>query len=403
MSVFDKNCQLLHANSSHFKTWCNLNILNDADALKFGKSLRGNTHLEILHLHIHADVSVDGATNIAFGLWQCNLLQFHLYNNPGPQSDATACTIIDALRQIPSLQHIVWQMGDDVHWSEPPLRYIALTSITSVLTKTKNLTTLKVSGVIVSRTGMNHLCQNSPPITTLELVNCKINNATANVFCTNWPPDSNLRCLGWQGNLLRASGARTLMQSLQHHPSLQILKLSGNQQINYPGLESIGVALPHVHLQELHLQHCVRNRTTIYYRTQQQERQQQHQNTSVYQVIYLQDEERAAEGNLHRERLETELKRSRNRAACALVDGLKNNIHLHVLHVTRNGFDAHTEDEIAFHTSYNKFRLARHHNNSLPSGMWQYILAGYQNTRIAPSLTFFLLQENPCLFQQSMH
>jgi len=384
-SVFAGHCRMLRRDTNEL-VCLDVKITNDTDAVHLGKSLVGNTRLEKLSMWIRGRLSLTGACQITNGLKQCKLIELRTDQEGVTEA---ANEIICALQKMNTIRKLEWNaiIEDDIL---PSLK-------SDLFGRILNLESLTLSGMKLTKDVMNDMCLSglgeNISIKNLKLANCGISNASAVAFCNNWRVDSTIGVLEWQGNVLRGTaGVTALCRAVPFHASLNCLKLSGNGQIGYTGLEIIGNAMGDIRLKELHLNDCVQKRNQVY--------GQHPENTSGhYQVMQFRNSQEAAEWNLEDSRLEKKKRLLRNRAASALIEGSRKNVYLRNIYVRGNDLGEEAEDEIEVCGLCNKYRLAHHHDNSLPAALWQFIFANCQKDRTAKRFIYLLLRENPSLLQ----
>ena len=291
---------MLRRDNSQLKV-LDVRIGNDMDAVHFGKSLIGNASLSNLSLWIGGGLSIEGVREIMNGLKQCKVSELYIHQEG--MVDA-GNDIMNGLHKVLTLQKLNWKATSNDQVGVP------LTEESDYSGPGAVFESLELSGFSLCKSGMNHLNQlgfvANKSITNLRLPNCGINNAAVKLFCENWPSDSNLRILDWQRNLLRGTGVKVLFHAIPCHASLNIVKLNGNRQIGYSGLEIIGYAMKHLHLTELHVQDCVQTRTPVIYTTRSESNEPAQWSRRGFHIVYEQNEQEALEENLYHKRLEDE-------------------------------------------------------------------------------------------------
>jgi hypothetical protein len=257
------------------------------------------------------------------------------------------------------------------------LRGPNLHSLSDDLTLHASLTDLELGraglgdeGMMVLSTGLG----NNRSLRRLSIYHNDIGDEGLVEFLRHWSTDSQIQTLDFSENLIRPEGARLLLREIANHDTMRSLDLSGNFGLQYAGFKVIGEELSTLRLEHLDIS-CIAREV----------------------LFFSLPEDYVAAGR-------------------ALVQGIKENVHLRELTLNAGVYkafgacpNAYGPMEnfvyfIYFYIALNRWgrRLLTEHHG-LASTVWCNILAKAQTDEIALkndyliSLIYFFLREQPNL------
>ncbi len=233
--------------------------------------------------------------------------------------------------------------------------------------------------------------QHNKSLHTLELNQCNIKDDGVELLVQYWPPDSAIHTLNLFRNAIGPRGAQCLLQAITHHPAMRRLDLSENDKIGYLGLELIGHVLMNpqrrpegLRLTSLHLLGCA---------TWQKQ----------YDVVDSHPPSDVVVDSSSLQEDALALRKLRDDAGNAFLQGIQCNPYLQELTLFRNSFSKEIKHAIGFYASVNrKGRLLLSCSNTVAPSitLWCYILAKCQQHKVYDhSLVYFFLREQPTLVQ----
>jgi hypothetical protein len=387
-------CELLRRNDASVEC-LEIDLKEDDCAIMFADSLRGNTRLRKLTLTLGGETLTSlGATRIVTALSTSYVSWLVFVKNPSCPYIECLVFVLGHLPSLVSLQRLTINGLGYFCFNNICLysflrilpSFFQLSTTTDQvfgnfnsfhrgLSQTSSLRVLELQGgyplsidrmqLIRPTFEMNHT------IKSLILRNCRIRpNAALEFFGNPLPLHGTLQSLDLSGSMILTQSACTVLQSViatdtansnlvkeqfaLSNPAVLSIFLNNNQSFGYSGLELLGNLLPMLPLRELHLQGCV------------------HPNDSTNTATL------------------------KKRAAHALIEGMKKNIHLHVLDVSGNDFAPIVGHLIHYYTSLNQVGHGMAANDvfHVPS-LRSLLLARYQGTTFQESIIYFILRENP--------
>jgi Leucine Rich repeat len=355
------------------------NPLSHVDAIALSESLLkvGPSTLRSLSFE-HCFLSTDDAKLLAQGLRASSIKELKLFGDTPVDTNNVLCTLYDEGIPKSSIENISLDgcIGK-MHGLAAVLHCFCYLAVKDVILTTNDTNILRASllqpnsihhlelvkcGLDDSRMNILSTCfRDNRVMKTLILSQNSIGDPGIMSFASNWTTSSILDRIDLYGNDIGHNGAQCLLQLSSKRPSLKHLNLSYNRQIDFTGIRLVAQELPNnAFLKELLLEQVTQN-----WRSSRSETM--------------------------------EIKASINAAVTSVLNGLRNNMNLHVLTMDDTVFRRlDTANRMAFYLHLNKdcnrSQLLR--EPSLPSSYWCFILKKFC---LNPSVVFSFLIEMPHL------
>jgi hypothetical protein len=253
-------------------------------------------------------------------------------------------------------------------------------------------------------------------IETLALDDSRINDASMGVICRHWSSNSQITSLSVAYNLLRPKGALNLLNCIaEHHPMVERLNLSGNQNIDFEGLIQIGTAVRNTAIRKLFINCCVRQR--IYYHHSLRPSSSERQATNMIEELPVEPivpsgllypktcpirptQIHVTQRSVNTHIVEQEALISRVRAECdsainVLTETL-NNGQVREMYVDSNGLDPEVVNLFEIRSLVIRFHLHQEWTTLHPH-LWCIIFEKLRIKRFTEDLIYSFLIKNPAL------
>lgn len=352
----------------------------DKEALHLSRLLAGNNTLRTIRLRIQPKLTVRGAEALARAIVRSSITKLHVF---GTVRTVAGQQVAAALGQH-SREHFGPNRFSDGHpiweFANPQVIRALLLGISQSVTIQELIISYYVSYPpgYLSTSNMQDialLLSHNRSIKSLNLGFNLMSDDDVTTFVQLWRHDSSLREIHLKLNRIGAAGAVQLLQVLAASPCMmQKMDLSFNFGIGYHGLQRIGEeVLPQLRLKELKLCGCVHLWDNVHI-------------IAEGEVASIPSNEQA------------DIIMARDKAARALINGIRENVYLQTLDVRNNHLSEHVLEEIGFYCELNKsgrYLLAMEEENTgVAPGVWCHVLA---KCRDDVNFLYYFLREQPNL------